>query len=335
MRLPLQLSRRTIGVLAALVTVAIWTSFIVIARASVDPSRAAPLHPLDLALARLLGAGAVLLPIGWWLVRRDRRAGVPGAASSMFGFSPLPLRETATAGVFGGLLYALLAYGGFVFAPAGHASVLIPGSLPLWTALLALLVLGTPITPARMLGLALIIAGDALVGGASLLQALDGGSVWQGDLIFVAAAMCWAVYSVLARKYALDALRGTVAITVFAFFVFVPVYLGLALLGVLSVGLADAPWGTVAFQMAFQGLGSVAIAGVTFTRMIQQFGPVRSTMITALVPGLSALGAVLLLGEPLHWNLALGLALVSVGIVFGVRSTVAAPVPAPTRSPAA
>ena len=121
----------------------------------------------------------------------------------------------------------------------------------------------------------------------------------------------------------------------FAFFVFVPVYLGLALLGVLSVGLADAPWGTVAFQMAFQGLGSVAIAGVTFTRMIQQFGPVRSTMITALVPGLSALGAVLLLGEPLHWNLALGLALVSVGIVFGVRSTVAAPVPAPTRSPAA
>ena len=32
-----------------------------------------------------------------------------------------------------------------------------------------------------------------------------------GNIIFVAAAMCWAVYSVLARKYALDALRGTVA----------------------------------------------------------------------------------------------------------------------------
>ncbi|MFO1191297.1 MAG: hypothetical protein U1F00_03985 [Rhodoferax sp.] len=34
----------------------------------------------------------------------------------------------------------------------------------------------------------------------------------------------------------------------------------------------------------------------------------------------------LLLGEPLHWNLALGLLLVSVGIVFGVRSTAAMPV---------
>ena len=54
--------------------------------------------------------------------------------------------------------------------------------------------------------------------------------------------------------------------------------------------------------------------------MIQHFGPVRSTMITALVPGLSALGAVLFLGEPLHWNLAAGLALVTLGILFGVRA---------------
>ncbi|MFO1195195.1 MAG: DMT family transporter [Rhodoferax sp.] len=324
MRFPLPLSRRTIGLLAALATVTIWTSFIVIARASVDPGRSGVLHPLDLACARILGASAVLLPVGWWLVRQDRRAG--RETSSLFGFSPLPLRATAVAGVFGGLLYALLAYAGFVFAPAAHGSVLIPGSLPLWTALLALLVLGTPITPARALGLALIVGGDALVGGASLLQALQGGTVWQGDLIFVLAAMCWATYSVLARKLALDALRGTVAITVFAFFCFMPVYLLLVGTGLLSAGLLQASWGAVLFQMGFQGVGSVAIAGVTFTRMIQQFGPVRSTMITALVPGLSALGAVLLLGEPLHWNLALGLLLVSVGIVFGVRSTAAVPI---------
>jgi drug/metabolite transporter (DMT)-like permease len=44
-------------------------------------------------------------------------------------------------------------------------------------------------------------------------------------------------------------------------------------------------------------------------------------MITALVPGLSALGAVLLLGEPLRWNLGLGLTLVTAGILFGVRAS--------------
>jgi drug/metabolite transporter (DMT)-like permease len=46
-------------------------------------------------------------------------------------------------------------------------------------------------------------------------------------------------------------------------------------------------------------------------------------MITALVPGLSALGAVVFLGEPLSWNLWVGLALVTSGILFGVRQAVA------------
>jgi drug/metabolite transporter (DMT)-like permease len=34
---------------------------------------------------------------------------------------------------------------------------------------------------------------------------------------------------------------------------------------------------------------------------------------------LSALGAVVFLQEPMHWNLLLGLTLVTCGIVFGVR----------------
>lgn len=55
--------------------------------------------------------------------------------------------------------------------------------------------------------------------------------------------------------------------------------------------------------------------------MVQHYGPVRSTMITALVPGLSALAAVLMLGEPLFWNLIAGLLLVTAGILFGVRKS--------------
>jgi drug/metabolite transporter (DMT)-like permease len=75
----------------------------------------------------------------------------------------------------------------------------------------------------------------------------------------------------------------------------------------------------VLFQMVYQGVGTVAISGITFTTMIRYYGPVRSTMITALVPGLSALAAALLLGEALPWNVLAGLALVSAGILFGVR----------------
>lgn len=311
-------SPRTVGVAAAVVTVIIWTSFIIIARASADPARGGALTPFDIAFCRILGASLILLPWGLSLSRRDRQRGV--GQTSLLGLSPLSLRVTATVGVFGGLLYAMLAYSGFAFAPAAHASVLMPGSLPLWTALLAALLLSERLTPLRLVGLAFIVLGDLLVGGASLLRAFDGGDVWKGDLLFMAAASCWAAYSVLARHHALDAVRATIAITAFAFVTFVPVY-GFLLLGNGVNGhFLTAPLDQVLFQMMFQGWGSVVISGITFTKMIQHFGPVRSTMITALVPGLSALGAVFFLGEPLSWNLWAGLAMVTTGILFGVRA---------------
>jgi len=312
------LSPRTIGLLAAVVTVVIWTSFIIIARASADPTRGGTLLPFDIAFCRMVGASLILLPWGAWLVYRDRERGV--GQSSFFGVSPLSLKITASVGFFGGFLYALLAYSGFVFAPAAHASVLMPGSLPLWTALLARVVLHDRITRFRALGLGLIVLGDLMVGGASLLHAFDGGEVWKGDVLFMLAAICWACYSVLARSHALDAVRATIAITVFAFASFVPVYAALVLTHVVPGHVFSAPLKEVLFQAIFQGWGSVVISGITFTKMIQHYGPVRSTMITALVPGLSALGAVLFLGEPLHWNLATGLALVTIGILFGVRT---------------
>jgi drug/metabolite transporter (DMT)-like permease len=313
-------SPKTVGLAAAFITVVIWTGFIVIARASVKGA----LTPFDIGLTRIIGASLVLVPLGAWLVWRDRAVALDSSlkgvhASSLFGLSPLPLRVTAICGGFGGLAYAALAYSGFTFAPAAHASVLMPGSLPLWTTLLAAMLLGLPITRVRALGLALIVAGDLLVGGASLLRAFDGGQVWKGDVLFMTASLCWAIYSVLTRRYALQPVRATVAITVFALMTYVPLYGLLLLTGVLHSQLLSAPVGEVLFQMGFQGLGSVVISGITFNLMVQHYGPVRSTMITALVPGLSALAAVFFLGEPLQWNLMAGLALVTAGILFGVR----------------
>ena len=301
-----------------MVTVLIWTAFIVVARASA----AHTLLPLDIALIRILGASAVLLPWAWWRMRPARQRGE--RVGSLFGLSPLPLRVTVQAGFFGGLLYAVLAYSGFFHAPAAHASVLMPGSLPLWTALLAMWWLGERISLARAIALALIVAGDLLVGGASLLRAFDGGEVWKGDLLFMAAASCWATYTVIVRRQGADPIGATMAITAMAFVVFVPLYALAVTSGLWPSRLLQAPWYELLFQAAMQGGGSVVISGITYTYMVRHYGPVRSTMITAVVPGLSALGAVALLGEPLHWNLLAGLACVTAGILLGVPATRAA-----------
>jgi len=285
-------SQISMGRLAAVVTVLIWTSFIIVARASASHV----LLPLDIACARILGASSVLLPWAWWLMRDARQRGEK--VGSLFGLSPLPLRVTVQAGMLGGFLYSLLAYIGFFYALREHIGL------------------------NRAIGLGMIVCGDILVGGISLLKAFDGGDVWIGDLLFITAAFCWSAYSVTVRHYGLDAVRATMAITAFALVSFVPAYALLVNLNVLPSHMAQASWAEILFQAVFQGVGSVVISGITFTQMIRTFGPVKSTMITALVPGLSALGAVVFLGEPLSWNLWAGLALVTGGILFGVRQAV-------------
>ena len=307
------LSSQNIGRLSAVVTVLIWTSFIIVAKAS----SAHVLLPLDIACARILGASAVLVPWAWWMMREQRQRGEQ--VGSLFGLSPLPLRVTLQAGLLGGLLYAVLVYLGFFFAPAGHASVLMPGSLPLWTALLMWLFLREQIGMHRAIGLGLILMGDVLVGGASLLKAFEGGDVWIGDLLFVCASISWSAYSVTVRRFGLDAAKATMAITAFSLVSFVPVFALLVYLNLLTSHFSQASWAEILFQASFQGLVSVVITGITFNQMIRIYGPVKSTMLTAVVPGLSAFGAVIFLDESMSWNLLVGLALVTFGILFGVR----------------
>lgn len=308
------------GVVASVVTVAIWTGFIIIGRASA----AHTLLPFDLGFIRITGAALVAVPWALWLTRR----GAPAHASrSLGGLSPLPLRQTLVTGLVGGLVYSGVCYAGFFFAPAAHASVLLPGSQPLWAALLAVVLLGEALTRQRGLGLALILAGAVLVGGSSLLAAFDGGDVWKGDLLFLLAGACWAGYGVLTRRFSLDPVHSTIAITAFGVLTYVPLFVGLVAAGLLPTHLLLAPWAEIALQVFYQGVCVVMVAGITFVTMVRVFGPVRAAMITSLVPGLSALGAALLLGEPLGLALLAGLALVTGGILLGVWQPRRQPLP--------
>ena len=315
----MQLSPKTVGIGAAVTTILIWTLFIVVARFMALRG----LTPLDIVLCRMVGASWVLLPWGYFMVRKMRAANPQ--AQTFLGLSPLPWRVTFMVGAFGGVAYAMLAYSAFVYAPALHGSVLLPGMLPLTTALLSVWFLHEHLSGGRLLGLGFILCGGLLVGGASLLKAFDGGEVWKGDLLFVCASTTWATYTVTCRKHALAAVPATIAVIVFCAITYVPVYALLVATGVLHSKLATAPWSEILFQALWQGGGSVVISGITFTKMVQYFGPIRSTMLTAIVPGSSAIAAVVFLNEPLYWNLIAGLVLVTLGIVVGVRAASKAP----------
>lgn len=303
MSLPSSRRARWIGAACAVAVLAIWTSFILVARSS---ARLA-LTPFDIAFLRFAFSGLVALPLVLWL-----RPAVPLAQGAAL---------AATAGVG----YCMLAYSGFFFAPAAHAAVLMPGSLPLWSALFAVLLLGDRLGPARLAGLGLIVAGDLLVGGHSLLQAFDGGDTWKGDALFLAAGMSWALYGVLCRRWRIGAVDATLAIAIGCLVSYVPLYALAAGSGLVPSGLAQAGWREIAFQAVFQGGLSMLVAGIAFTQVVNTFGPVRTTMMTAVVPSLAALLAVPLLGEPLGPAALGGLACVTLGLLIGLRGVAPPP----------
>lgn len=301
------------GAASAVAVLAIWSSFIVVARFGAQRE----LTPFDIAFVRFVFSGVVVVAVLAWLAWRHGRHPLAG----------LGWKRSAALAATAGIGYCTLAYSGFRFAPAAHAAVLMPGSLPLWTALIAVVLVGERLTARRALGLALIVAGDLLVGGASLAQAFDGDTTWRGDVLFLAAAMTWSLYAVLCRRWHVDAVAATMAIAVGCLVSYVPLYALGALLGLWPSALASAPWREIAWQALFHGGLSMLVAGVAFTYAVRTFGPVRTTMVTALVPGIAALSAVPLLGEPLAPHAAAGLVFVTVGLLVGLRGV--APTPAP------
>jgi drug/metabolite transporter (DMT)-like permease len=300
--------QKWLGIGCALAVLCIWSSFILIARSSAKHT----LTAFDIAFVRFLFSGLAVLPFLVW-----RAAGAVRLGSVLEGMG---LARALALGSLGGVLYCGLAYNGFFFAPATHASVLLPGSLPLWTALIAGLLLSERIGPMGCVGLAFIVVGDLFVGGSSLLRAFDGGEVWKGDVLFLCASLTWATYAVLCRKWRIGAIAATLAVALSCLVTAVPVYAIGAILGAWPSRLADAAWSEIAFQGVYQGGVAMLIAGVAFTQVVTTFGPLRTVMITALVPVISALAAVPLLGEPLTPTVILGLVCVTTGLLLGLRA---------------
>lgn len=300
--------RRTfwIGVACAAGVLLIWTSFILIARVSAKGN----LSPFDIAFVRFVFSGVIVLPVaflrGRWLL--DQLAPRPRLA----------LARGAALAVTAGVGYCSLAYSAFFFAPVSHAAVLLPGSLPLHAAVLSALLLGERFRPVRLIGLAVIVAGNLLIGGASLLQAFGGNDMWKGDVLFLGASMCWALYSVLCRRWKLDAVPATCAIAIGCLVSYVPLFAIGAATGWVPTRLASAPWSEIVFQAVYQGGAAMLVAGVAFTQVVKTFGPVRTTMITALVPVLATISALALLGESMTAAGGVGLVCVTLGLLMGV-----------------
>ncbi len=291
--------------LSVIVIVTIWTLFLILARQGVKNN----FTPWDMAFLRFSFAAIVVLPV--FMMRP--------AGKRLGDLSP---QRALVIAVIAGIAFSCLAYTGFSFAPAAHGAVLMPGTLPFSVAVISWFVLGDKLTRRKLVSLGLILLGVAFIAWHSFSTADARDGAWRGDMLFPLASACWATFVVLVRHWKVGAIDATLATSLISFALYTPVYLVFLPKQILAAPLPDIIW-----QGVFQGILALVVSMWFYTRVVQVFGPSRTTMITALCPGLAALIAVPWLGEPLSALVMLGLAAVTAGMIAGVTG-VALPAPA-------
>lgn len=217
-------------------------------------------------------------------------------------------REYVIAGLLtSGIPFLLFAYAALSLT-AGEMSVLNATS-PMFGALIAAALLGERLSARRILGLALGVAGVALI-------ARPAGKAL--DLLPVAACLgaagCYGFTAAYLRRWARAAPAKGMAVGT-------QLSAGLILLPVAALWPpAEAPSPLIVALVLALGLVCGAVAYLLYFRLIQDVGPAGALTVTYLTPLFGVLWGALFLGETLSASMLGGAALVILGTAFVLRN---------------
>jgi drug/metabolite transporter (DMT)-like permease len=201
-------------------------------------------------------------------------------------------------------------------------SGLLIAAVPLIGALLGWATDGERLGARRIFGLAIGIGGVAVLVGLHL-----GGSDISALIQVAVVALGYSIGPFILERYLTDVPDLGV----------ITAALTLTALAYLPVGIAQLPahWPSAKVIASVLTLAVLctAIAFLVFFKLIDEVGPVRSTVITYVNPAVAVTLGVILLGEPLTIGISVGFALVIAGSVLATRRSLPAAAPTPARAP--
>jgi drug/metabolite transporter (DMT)-like permease len=155
-------------------------------------------------------------------------------------------------------------------------------------------------------GLSLILAGALIIIGWH-------GSAWSisrtfGDVLFLVAAFLTACFTVIMRQAKLDPVHAAALVSTGSLVIYAPIYLALH-----GIQLAEVPLADLTVQVIFQGIVVTIVSLVLYGRAVVILGASGGSAFGALVPALSALLAIPLLGEWPNRTDWVGIVLISAG----------------------
>lgn len=276
-------------------------------------------------LPRSIWALLAILTLGWglnWPMIKMAVADIPiwtfraeclaAGAAGMFAiahFSGLPMavprsqwRRLALAALFNVTLWNVLVTYGVRALPSGRAAIL-AYTMPLWTVLLSAALLREPLTPRRLLGVALGMTGLALLLGRELLLLR---SAPLGALAILAAALCWATGTTLMKKY-----PTTLSTTVFTGWNFVIGGVPIALGALLLEHHQWRPVGNSAMVgLIYNMIVAFIVCHWVWFRIVNLAPAGASALGTLMIPVVAVFSGMVLLGERPAWSDLSALALI-------------------------
>ena len=265
----------------------------------------------DIVALRFAGAALPGLVILWW------RGGIRG--------SGLGWRRAIVVTILAGSPYALLIYVGLALAPSVHAAMLVPGFGIVVATLLGAAWVGERHTRTRYAGAVTVVFGLVILGGGA---AASSSRTLAGDVLLAAAGILWGLFTLVIRRWRLEALAATAAFSVLSL-TYLPPYVLWLKPHVLEVPISEA-----LLQAAYQGILQTSFAFAGFAFAVRRLGAGTASIGTAIIPVIGAFIAIPVAGEWPSVSGAVGLGVVCVGMVIAnIPGAPAAHVSPSERSP--
>lgn len=290
------LSTVTIGALCGIAAATCWGAGFVAAKHGIVKG----LAPTDLAFHRFVWSGLLLMP----LVARAGLGDLGGVGW------PRGLVILLLAGP----LQAITSYTGFTLAPLGHGAVIHPAAAALGGTLLAYLVLGEPLTRARIVGVTGIVLGLVVFAGEAITTL--GGGAPLGDVLFMGSGLMWAVFTICLRQWRISGIMAARIIGALSLLIYAPLY---AFLIGFDRMIAAGPVENL-IQIVVQGVFAGLLAIYLFGRSVTALGAGRASVFPALVPAFAILIGFIALGDVPSIAQLVGLAIVGIGLRFALKN---------------
>ena len=296
--MPMECGKKELGELSghliALATICVWGSTFIFSKTLLDV-----FTPVQIMLLRFFVAYAVL----WCMYPKTEKT----TARDNLGIFFMSL--------FADTVYFLCENNALTYTLASNVSILV-ASAPIWTAVLAhFFIKGNKLRKNTVYGSLIALVGVALVvfNGTVVLKFNP-----FGDMLSMAAAICWALYSVMITHYVhrFSSFFLMRRMTFFAILTTLPLAF---FMGELNMPLYEFADPHKLFCIAFLGIFGSGISYVTWNIATRRLGIVKVNTYIYVNPFVTLVTGALFLHEPITLMSVIGALLIICGVIIGVR----------------